>query len=250
MKTITFALQKGGVGKTSMSVSVAAQLTKFGKKVIIIDSDPQGNSTSWLIEDLENEFSDILFGDCKVTDAICKTQIENLDIIPTAGVGGSLNKYSEREAAGKPYAVSDIMPELSSLGYDYCIIDTSPSFKALEKACIMASDEVIAVLTLSLLGTDGLQIFTRHLAEFKKDFRLPEDRPIFNKVIFNSRNKSIKHQGDLLDQYEAGLNAGFLKFVVPVDQAFERACGAHLSINEVNAKPETIQAIADIARSL
>ena len=61
MKTITFALQKGGVGKTSMSVSVAAQLAKFGKKVIIIDSDPQGNSTSWLIEDLENEFSDILY---------------------------------------------------------------------------------------------------------------------------------------------------------------------------------------------
>ena len=250
MKTITLALQKGGVGKTSMSVSVAAQLAKFGKKVILIDADPQGNSTSWLITDLENELSDILFEECKVHEAIVHTQIENLDIIPTAGVGGSLNKYSERESAGKPYAIADLMPELNNLGYDYCIIDTSPSFKALEKACIIASDEVIAVLTLSLLGTDGLTIFTRHLTELRKDFRLSETQPVFNKIIFNSRNKSIKHQGDLLSQYEDALTSGISTFVVPVDQAFERACGAHLSISEVNAKPETIQAIADIARSL
>ena len=59
MRTYSFAIQKGGTGKTTVSVSVAVELARQGKKVVLIDGDPQGNSSSWLLDDLEYELADV-----------------------------------------------------------------------------------------------------------------------------------------------------------------------------------------------
>ena len=94
MKTITFGIQKGGTGKTSISISVASQLAIDGKKTIILDADPQGNATGWIIKELSHELADVLFNSCQVEEAIQKTSIENLFIMPTAGLGGDLRLYA------------------------------------------------------------------------------------------------------------------------------------------------------------
>jgi len=249
MKTICFALQKGGVGKTSISVSVAAELARNGKKVLLIDADPQGNASSWLLTSLNKEFADVLFGDSTLKEAVMQSTVENLYVLPTAGTDTRLNEYSETKALTAQYKIADdIMPSVKLDGYDYCIIDTSPSFKALERSCIAAADEIVAVLTLSNMGTDGLEIFGNHLANARKEMRLG-DRPTFNKIVLNNHNAGFKQQKEILAQIENATDA-FQKFVVPQDQVFDRACGGHGSINMFKAKPETIQAIQNITRSL
>ena len=250
MKTICFALQKGGVGKTSMSVSTACELANRGNKVLLIDADPQGNASGWLIESFNYEFADVLYGSVTVREAVVPSaKIPNLYVLPTTGIGSRLNEYSETKALNEPYRIADdLIPQIKLDNYDYCIIDTSPSFKALEKSCIASCDEVIAVLTLSNMGSDGLTIFADKLTNARQKLRLG-DKPIFNKIILNNRNESFKQQKDILEQIEEG-TPNFIKFKVPQDQAFDRACGGHGCIDQFNAKDKTIIAIREIAGSI
>ena len=96
MKSICVAIQKGGVGKTTISVNLAAEIAKTNK-VVLIDGDPQGNSTSSLVDNFEYELADILYGNVAVDEAIAKTNVENLYIIPTAAIdekgNNQLKKY-------------------------------------------------------------------------------------------------------------------------------------------------------------
>ena len=111
MKRICVAIQKGGVGKTTVSVNLAAELAKKNK-VVILDADPQGNSTSSLIDSFEHELADILYGNVAVDEAIYETTIKNLYIIPTAAIdekgNNQLKKYRANEASGNPFAFADI----------------------------------------------------------------------------------------------------------------------------------------------
>ena len=110
MKTITFAIQKGGTGKTSTAVSVAVELAEKGQKVILLDADPQGNATTWIgIETITNELADVLMKKCEVQEAITPTKIENLSFLPTASVDGSLKLYSKTLANESPFAIRQLL---------------------------------------------------------------------------------------------------------------------------------------------
>ena len=146
MKTITFAIQKGGTGKTSVSVSVAGDLALAGKKTLLIDADPQGNSSGWIYPEVEYEFADVLLGKANLEQAICKTHVENLYILPTAGIGGSLRDFSQTATGDKIFYVRNLLDEIENMGFEFTIIDTSPAFNLLEKMCLVASNEAIAVL--------------------------------------------------------------------------------------------------------
>lgn len=163
MKVTTFAIQKGGTGKTSLSVSTAVELAKIGR-TIIIDADPQGNTTTWLgIDNLSFELSDLLtkddYSDDDVNNTILKTQVENLDIIPTAGLGGGLQNYQKYGSNDDPMAIKRLLHTIKDK-YDFCIIDTSPSFGGIETACFLASHETVTVLK----STNFLQTVYRYFS--------------------------------------------------------------------------------------
>ena len=96
MKSYAFALQKGGTGKTSISVSLAVELASKGKKVVYIDCDPQGNSSSWLLNSFDHELADILYEKAQVLECVYKSDVENLYVIPTFGVGGELKAWAKK----------------------------------------------------------------------------------------------------------------------------------------------------------
>lgn len=248
MKTITFGIQKGGTGKTSISISVASQLAIDGKKTLFIDADPQGNATGWIIKELKKELADVLFNSCQAEEAIQGTSIENLYIMPTAGLGGDLRLYGETKASQKPYAIKQLLPKLEALGFEYVIIDTSPAFSPLEKSCFLASDEVIPVMQIDIFSTDGLGVFVQLMDDLRKDFETA--KPAMNRIVLNARDDRLPQQKTLLEAYEKNFKNLNLN-IIPVDQGFKKSQGAGFFIQEyAKTKRETLEAIEALTNAI
>ena len=248
MKTISFALQKGGTGKTSVAVSVATELAKTSK-VVLVDADPQGNASAWYNNELKAELSDVLTNKSTVQDALITTGLKNLFMIPTAGIGGGLNSYQKTEANGKPEAMLDITDELAKV-FDYCIIDTSPHFGPLEESCFIASDEIVPVLMIDRFSFDGLEIFLANLDDLKSRAKRVRKEGKMGNIVLNSKDNRLSIQDGKVDALIKTLPKETKLHIIPVDQAFKKAQDAHEPIETVEAKKETLTVISQIAEAL
>ena len=251
MKTIAFALQKGGTGKTSTAVSVATELAKK-HKVVLIDADPQGNASAWYNNELTAELSDVLTNKAGIGEALISTGIKNLFMIPTAGVGGGLNAYQKTEANGKPEAMLDVTDELAK-AFDFCIIDTSPHFGPLEESCFIASDEIVPVMMIDRFSFDGLEIFMSNLQDLKSRAKRVSKAAEIKRLVLNSKNSKdnrLATQEGKIDALVKTLPENMKLHVIPVDQAFKKAQDMHEPIETVEPKKETLTVIKEIAKEL
>lgn len=251
MKTITFALQKGGVGKTSLSVSVAVELAK-SYSVVFIDTDPQGNATSWLLNNTEinSELVDCLKGKVDYKKCLYKTPINRLAIIPTASLDSGLRDYEKNEANSRPYAMSDLIEQIQG-DFDYCIIDTPPSYDALTTSAFIASDEIVSVIKADDFSKDGLQIFNELFAETRKNYRIPDDKGKQKTVVLNCYSKVRRADKMYLAFYQKLRDMGYNLFLVPNDTAFINAQIEHIPVQEMaRVKKDTIETLNQIAKEV
>ena len=250
MKTFACALSKGGTGKTSCAVSIAVELSRLGR-TLLVDVDPQGNATSWVGgETIETELADVLFGHKTIKEAIYQTAEKNLFILPTAGLNGQLREYQQNKSPSEPFAFTDLLEEVKDL-FDYCVIDTSPAFTSLEKSAIAASDEVLAILQLDEFSADGFQIFGDNLKSMKKQLHIPAEKAKLLRIILNSKDNRLSIQKEFYDSIMQLEQFGYKIFTVPVDQAFKKAQSSHVSLQQTgNAKTETLSVFKDIAKAL
>ena len=171
-KVISIANQKGGVGKTTTSVNISTILAKRGKKVLMIDTDPQGNATSGLGIDKNVNFSiyDVIINDVEIDNTIQQTMVKNLEVCPSnidlAGAEVELVSMEDRE-----YKLKEKIDSQKDK-YDYIIIDCPPSLGLITLNAFTASDSVLIPVQCEYYALEGLgqllntiQLVQEHLNE-------------------------------------------------------------------------------------
>lgn len=186
--------QKGGVGKTTTAINLSACMAQIGKKVLIIDIDPQGNATSGLginKRELEKSVYNVLIHDCDATEAIIDTNIKNLYIIPSsielAGAEIELVSLMAREKM-LAEAISGIRQD-----FDYILIDAPPSLGLLTLNALAAANKAIVPIQCEFYALEGLSQLVKTINLVKK--HINKDLVIEGVVLtmFDSRtNLSIQ----------------------------------------------------------
>ncbi len=192
MKIISIFNQKGGVGKTTTTINLSAYLAMKGKKILVVDMDPQGNTTSGLgIEKNTLEYStyDLLLGDTDVKDIIIPVPtVKNLSLIPSnielAGADIQLVALDDREKA-----LVSRLDELKSLNFDFIFIDCPPSLGLLSINALTASNSVIIPVQSEYFAMEGIG-------------QLMDTINRVNKGL----NRDLKIEGVLLSMYDPRKN--------------------------------------------
>ena len=162
-KVISLVNQKGGVGKTTTSINLSASLAVLGKKVLLIDLDPQGNTTTGVginKGDIERSVYDVLIGECKISEAMIKTKYKNLYVLPAtinlAGLDIELVEKSKQESGflkGEQLKIHLIDIKDS---FDYIIIDCPPSLGVITTNALTASNSVIIPVQCEFFALEGI----------------------------------------------------------------------------------------------
>lgn len=189
-KTIAIVNQKGGVGKTTTAVNFSASLGNRGKKVLLVDVDPQGNTTSGYgvnKREIEKSSYDIIVGNCPAEEAIIETEFKNVSLIPSgmdlAGAEIELAEIERRESRLKNSLA------LVSGKFDYIILDCPPSLGLLTLNCLCACETLIVPIQCEFYALEGLSQLIATVRTVKRLY-----------------NPYIDIEGVLLTMYDGRLN--------------------------------------------
>ena len=247
-KTIAFHLQKGGVGKTTLSVSVAWELAELGKDVILIDCDPQGNSSSWLLEGRyqpDYQLADVLLGRVASSDALVRIT-DHFQCIPTFGLSSALPDYAKAGLASEPFVLADLAEKLKA---DIVVLDMGPGLGNIETAGILATSETVLTMTPEYFSLDGIDTWVARVKDIQKGLRAKVT--FGDRLVVNALNRGVKQMREL---HEQALQLDKEIFTVGVDPAFRKAQAEHLPAQLLTGsdklKPETKAELRHLAEAL
>ena len=231
-RIIAIANQKGGVGKTTTSINLAAALAEKGKKVLVIDTDPQGNTTSGFGLDkneLDNTIYELMIGECSVDEAIEKNVVEGLeglDIIPS-NVNLAAVEIELIDADQKEYILKEAIEKVKD-NYDFIIIDCPPSLSMLTINSMTTASTVLVPIQCEYYALEGLGqlVHTVNLVKERLHPELEMEGVVF--TMFDARtNLSLQ----VVENVKEHIEENVYKTIIPRNIRLAEAPSYGLPIN-------------------
>ena len=247
-RIIAIANQKGGVGKTTTSINLSACLAEAGKKVLTIDIDPQGNTTSGLgidKEEVENTVYELIIGEAKLDECIASSEYGTVDVLPSnvnlAGAEIELIGMEDKEYILKKH-IDTVKDQ-----YDYVIIDCPPSLNILTVNAMTTADTVLVPIQCEYYALEGLAqlIHTINLVKNRLNPDLELEGVVF--TMFDARtNLSLQ----VVENVKNNLKQNIYKSIIPRNVRLAEAPSHGMPINIYDPKSAGAEGYRDLAQEV
>ena len=233
-RIIAVANQKGGVGKTTTAINLSSCMAELGQKVLVVDTDPQGNTTSGLGVDkdaAELTVYQLMIGECQIRECIEHTQFERLDVIPSnvnlAGAEIDLIGIEDREYILKK-ALAEVREE-----YDFVILDCPPSLSMLTVNAMTAADTVLVPIQCEYYALEGLSQLMHTISLVQN--RLNPDLEMEG-VVFTMYDARTNLSLQVVENVKENLKQTVYKTIIPRNVRLAEAPSHGLPINYYDSK--------------
>ena len=248
-KIIAITNQKGGVGKTTTSVNLAAALAYLNKKVLLIDIDPQANATQGIGIDrlkMNGSIYDLIVNESEITDVILKSNVPNLDVVPSSiDLAGADLELAEVKV-GRERRLKEQLALVRD-NYDYLLIDCPPSLGLLNTNALTASDTVIMPVQCEYYALEGLSqlIYTINLVKDRLNPRLQIDGVVF--TMYDGRtNLSLQ----VIENVRENLDHKIYNTIIPRSVRLAEAPSYGLPISIYDSKSTGAKAYRALAEEM
>lgn len=247
-RIIAVANQKGGVGKTTTAINLSACLAEAGKKVLTVDMDPQGNTTSGLGIDkneIENTIYELILDECEIEDCLLDTEFENLSLISSnmnlAGAEIELLNIENKE-----YRLKMEIKKIKD-NYDYIIIDCPPSLNMLTVNAMTTANTVLVPIQCEYYALEGLSqlMYTIDLVQQRLNPDLRMEGVVF--TMFDARtNLSLQ----VVENVKNNLDTTIYKTIIPRNVRLAEAPSHGLPINVYDSKSTGAESYRELAQEV
>lgn len=247
-RIIAIANQKGGVGKTTTAINLSACLAELGKKVLVVDMDPQGNTTSGLGVDkngVNYTVYELILGECAASEAVVSTAIKNLDLIP-ANVNLAGAEIELLEIKNREYVLRDELDYIAD-DYDFILIDCPPSLNMLTVNAMTTANTVLVPIQCEYYALEGLGqlMYTIDLVQKRLNPKLTMEGVVF--TMFDARtNLSLQ----VVENVKNNLDTTIYKTIIPRNVRLAEAPSHGLPINLYDSRSTGAESYRKLAKEV
>lgn len=247
-KIISVANQKGGVGKTTTTINLAAALGEAGKKVLVIDMDPQGNTTSGIGVDkneTENTIYELMLGECSIKDAILTKVYKNVSLIP-ANVDFAAAEVELIGLEKAEFILKKAVDEIKDK-YDFILIDCPPSLSTLTVNALTTSDSVLVPIQCEYYALEGLSqlIHTINLIRQRLNNKIGIEGVVF--TMYDSRTNL---SAQVVENVKANFAYKVFDTVIPRNTRLAEAPSYGMPVLEYDPKAAGSDAYRALAKEI